>query len=229
MRENNSSAGMRIIESKVELEERRILGGDNLIKEIDAVMMTDIMPNKNDILENEVSIPRMDNQSPSNLESPTGSFLSLNSEQSSEREGNDPIVSMTSKVKILKFEDTWSEESCRQFEIIYESLHVEGKMGNLTKSMLEVVLAQKPPAWLQVIHERLKHLIISSDTFRYRRRMEYGVRIETKLDEKSRLLENKGQKELQIRNSSYCWLKDKSTKNNIIGTTDDQFCLTSSG
>ena len=38
-------------------------------------------------------------------------------------------------------------------------------MGNLTKSTLEVVLAQKPPTWLQVIHERLKHLIISSETF----------------------------------------------------------------
>ena len=35
------------------------------------------------------------------------------------------------------------------------------KVGNLTKSTLEVVLAQKPPAWLQVIYERLKHLIIS--------------------------------------------------------------------
>ena len=38
-------------------------------------------------------------------------------------------------------------------------------MGSLTKLMLEVVLAQKPPTWLQVIHERLKHLIISSETF----------------------------------------------------------------
>ena len=48
--ENNSSAGLRIIESEVELEERRILGGNNLIEEIDAVMMTDIMLNENDIL-----------------------------------------------------------------------------------------------------------------------------------------------------------------------------------
>ena len=131
---------------------------------------------------------------------------------------------MMSRVKILKFEDTLSEESRRQFEIIYESLLLEGKAGNLTKSMLGVVLAQKPPAWLQVIHERLKHLIISSETFRNRRKMEYGVRIETKLDEKNRLLGNKGQKGLQIRNSSYHWLKDKSTKTSIIGTIDDQFC-----
>ena len=87
-------------------------------------------------------------------QSPTESFLSLNSEQSSEGEGNDPIVSTTSRVKILKFEDTLPEENCRQFELIYESLLLEGKLGNLTKSTLEVVLAQKCPTWLQVIHER---------------------------------------------------------------------------
>ena len=90
--------------------------------------------------------------------------------------------------------------------------------------MLEVVLAQKPPTWLQVIHERLKHLIISSETFWNRRKMEYGVRIETELDEKNRLLGNKGQKGLQVRNSSYSWPKEKSTKNSIIGIIDDQFC-----
>ena len=89
---------------------------------------------------------------------------------------------------------------------------------------LSVVLAQKPPTWLQVIHERLKHLIISSETFQNKRKMEYGVRIETKLNEKNRLLGNKGQKGLQIRNSSYHWPKDKSTKNSIIGILYDQFC-----
>ena len=127
--------------------------------------MTDITPNEGDILESEVSILRKDNQSTNNLESPMGSFLSLSSEQSSEREEDDSIASTTNQVKILKFEDTLAEESHRQFEIIYESLLLEGKVGNLTTSTLEVVLAQKPPAWLQVIHERLKHLIISSETF----------------------------------------------------------------
>ena len=58
--------------------------------------------------------------------------------------------------------------------------------------MLEVVLAQKPPAWLQGIQERLKHLIISSETFQNRRKRGYGVKRETKLDERNRLLENKG-------------------------------------
>ena len=54
--ENNSGARLRIIKSEVELEERRLLGRDNLIEEINAVMMIDIIPNENDILENEVLI-----------------------------------------------------------------------------------------------------------------------------------------------------------------------------
>ena len=52
----------------------------------------------------------------------------------------------------------------RQFKIIYDSLLLEGRVGNLTESTMEVVLAQKPPTWLQVIHERLKHLVINSET-----------------------------------------------------------------
>ena len=94
-KENNSGAELKIIVSEVELGERRIVGGNNLIKEINSVMMTDITPNESNILESEISIPKKDNQSPSNLESPMGSFLSLNSEQSSKREGNDPINSKT--------------------------------------------------------------------------------------------------------------------------------------
>ena len=110
--ESNSDAGLRMIESEVELEERRILGGGNLIEEINAVMLTDVTTNENDILDKGVLIPRKDSQSPNNLKSLMGSFLFLNSEQSSEREGNDPIVPMTSRVKILKFEDTLSKENC---------------------------------------------------------------------------------------------------------------------
>ena len=94
-----------------------------------------------------------------------GSFLSIDSEQSSKKEEDAYVTSMTNQVKILKFEDTLADEDYRQFRVIYDSLLLEGKVGNLTKSTLEVVLAQKPPAWLQVIYERLKHLIISSETF----------------------------------------------------------------
>ena len=59
------------------------------------------------------------------------------------------------------------------FNIIYESLLLKDRAGNLTKSSLEVVLAQKPPTWLQVMYERLKHLIISSETFQ--KKMRAGV------------------------------------------------------
>ena len=41
--ESNSDAGLKIIESEVKLEERRILGGGNLIEEINAVTLTDMM------------------------------------------------------------------------------------------------------------------------------------------------------------------------------------------
>ena len=65
---------------------------------------------------------------------------------------------------------TLTDEDYRQFRVIYDSLLLEGKAGNLTKSTLEVVLAQKPPAWLQVIYERLKHLVISSETFQNKKK-----------------------------------------------------------
>ena len=99
-----------------------------------------------------------------------------------------------------------SKEDCRHFNIIYESLLLEGRPGNLTKSTLKVVLAQKPPAWLQVVYERLKHLVISSEDFRNKMRMGYGVRIEMKLDrkgKKDKLLGSEGQKEFQTMISSH--------------------------
>ena len=49
--------------------------------------MTDITTSECNILESEVSIIRQDSQLSNNLESPMGSFLSLNSEQSSEKGG----------------------------------------------------------------------------------------------------------------------------------------------
>ena len=186
--------------------------------------MTDITTIEGNNLESEVSIFRQDSQLSDNLESPMGSFLSLNSEQSSEREEGESITSTTDRVKILKFKDTLTDEDHRQFEIMYESLLLEGKAGNLTKSTLEVVLAQKPPAWLQVIHERLKHLIISSETFRNRRKRGYKVKRKMKSDKKNRLWGNKKQKELHIGDSSNHWPKEKSTKNSIIGIPDNWFC-----
>ena len=42
-------------------------------------------------------------------------------------------------------------------------------MGNLTDLTMGMVLVENPPAWLQVMHERLKHLMISSETFKKKR------------------------------------------------------------
>ena len=132
-----------------------------------------------------------------------GSFPSLSSGQTSDGEEENSIVPATNRVKILQFEDTLSEEDCKHFNITYESLLLEGRAGSLTKSTLEVVLAQKPPAWLQVMYERLKHLIISSETFQNRMRTAYGIRMETKLNGKNRLLGNKEQEGFQTMSSSH--------------------------
>ena len=43
--------------------------------------------------------------------------------------------------------------------------------------MLEMVLAEKPPTWLSVMYERLKHLLISSDTFREKKRTTYDPQV----------------------------------------------------
>ena len=95
--------------------------------------MTDILTIEGNNLESEVSIFRQDSQLSDNLELQMGSFLSLNSEQRNEREEGESITSTTDQVKILKFEDTLTNEDHRQFEIMYESLLLEGKAGNLTK------------------------------------------------------------------------------------------------
>ena len=52
---------------------------------------------------------------------------------------------------------TLSEEDGRGFNIIYEFLLLEGRVGNLTDLTMGMVLTEKSPAWLQVMHERLKH------------------------------------------------------------------------
>ena len=54
-----------------------------------------------------------------------------------------PNVSPIGKVTVLKFEDTLSEEDCRSFNIIYESLLLEVRAGNLTDLTMGMVLAKK--------------------------------------------------------------------------------------
>ena len=68
-----------------------------------------------------------------------------------------------------------SEEDHRNFNVIYESLLLEGKAGNVTVLTLGMVLAEKPQAWLQVMHGRLKHLIINSETFQKKKKAEYDA------------------------------------------------------
>ena len=163
--ENIPGVVKEIIESGMELEKQRIEEENLLIKRIEPVTVTEITINGDKRVESRNLIERLDSQLSNNSESPVGSFLSIESEQSSEEKEDVHATSITGQVKILKFEDTLADEDYRQFRIIYDSLLLEGKVGNLTKSTLEVVLAQKPPTWLQVIYERLKHLVISSETF----------------------------------------------------------------
>ena len=84
--------------------------------------------------------------------SPGGSFPSLSSSQSSGSNKMIPYVSPIGKMRVLKFEDTLSEEDCRSFNIIYEPLLLEGRAGNLIDITMGMVLAENPPAWLQVMH-----------------------------------------------------------------------------
>ena len=84
----------------------------------------------------------------------------------------------------------------RQFKIIYDSLLLEGQVGNLTKTTLEVVLAQKPPAWLQVIYERLKHLMVSSKTFQ-KKKGKYMAKGKAKIPKKIRFKVNKRTREIK--------------------------------
>ena len=107
--------------------------------------------------------------------SPLGSFQSLPSSQGSEKDKMITYVPPLREMKVLQFEDTLSEEDHRNFNLIYESLLMGGKAGNLTDLTLGMVLAEKPLAWLQVMHGRLKHLIISSETFKEKKKAEYDA------------------------------------------------------
>ena len=83
------------------------------------------------------------------------------------REGSGiSIIPLVGGTRVLKFKDTLAEDDCGNFKLIYESLLVEGRAGNLTNLNLEMVLAEKTPTWLPVMYERLKHLIINADTIR---------------------------------------------------------------
>ena len=157
--ENKPGAVKEIIKSGMELEKWRIEEENLSIKRIEPVTVTEITMNGDKRVESKNLIVRPDSQLSNNSESPVGSFLSIESDQSSKEKEDVHDTSITRLSENFKFEDTLADVDYKQFRIIYDSLLLEGKVGNLTKSTLEVVLAQKPPTWLQVIYERLKHLL----------------------------------------------------------------------
>ena len=107
--------------------------------------------------------------------SPLGSFQSLPSSQGSEKDKMITYVPPLREMKVLQFEDTLSEEDHRNFNLIYESLLMEGKAGNLTDLTMGMVLAEKPLAWLQVMHGRLKDPVVSSETFKEKKKAGYDA------------------------------------------------------
>ena len=204
-----------IIKSGMELGKQRIDKEHLSIKGIEPVTMTEIVINQDERVRNGDTIVEPESLLLNNSESPVGSFLSIESEQSSEEEKKVHDTTMANKVKILKFEDTLADEDYRQFKIIYDSLLLEGQVGNLTKTTLKVVLAQKPPAWLQVIYERLKHLVVSSKTF-WKKKGKYMIKGKAKMPKKIKFRLDKKQKRLKVGNSSNPWPKDHTNENNSL-------------
>ena len=94
------------------------------------------------------------------------------------------------------------------------------KLGNLTKSTLKVVWHKNLLLGYKKIYERLKHLIISSETFRDKKK-KHMVKEKVKLSKKIRFKANKGQRRLKVGNLSNHWPKDHLNKNSSIGTFDN--------
>ena len=59
--------------------------------------------------------------------SPTGSFQSLQSSQSSEGGSGMSMNPPVGETRVLKFEDTLSKEDCQNFKLIYKSLLLRGE------------------------------------------------------------------------------------------------------
>ena len=113
------------------------------------------------------------------ISSPVRSFQSLYSSQSSWEGRKEarmiPYTFPPQTTAIIHFKDTLSDKNCFQFNLIYESLLTEGQAGNLNDLAIGMVLTGKSPAQLPVIHERLKHLIISSEAFQKKKRIKYSA------------------------------------------------------
>ena len=153
-----------------------------------------------------------------------------------------PYVPLLKEVRVLQFEDTFAEEDHRNFNLIYESLLLEGKAGNLIDLTLGMVLAEKPLAWLQAMHERLKHLIISPEKFKEKKKAEYNAQARAKQISKGNGIRKhskgikfwgvgrKGKGKRYCRNDNQtkvmpCNTSTSSTSGSTRGSYNELFCL----
>ena len=93
--ENKPGAVKEIIESGMELEKQSIEEENLSIKRIEPVTVTEITINGDKRVESKNLIVRTDSQFPNTSESPVGSFLSIESEQSSEEKEDVHDTSIT--------------------------------------------------------------------------------------------------------------------------------------
>ena len=159
--------GMAVAEDKQMDKKGGELGENGLLTGQMTVIMTDKDPTWSTPCKGEskgVSLSELGS-------SPTSSFQSLQSSQSSEGGSGTSMIPPVGGTRILKFEVTYPKRDCRNFKLIYESLLLEGRAGNVTNLTLGKVLAEKPSTWLPVMYEGLKHLIINADAFREKMRM----------------------------------------------------------
>ena len=90
-------------------------------------------------------------------------------------------------------------------------------MGNLTDLTMGMVLVEKTPAWLQVMHERLKHLIISSETFKKKKRAEHIAQARVKKHQKGK---GYGKGNLGATTTQHLSTRCKLASNSTIGIKD---------
>ena len=113
-----------------------------------------------------------------------------------------------------------SEEDHKNFDLIYESLLLEGRAGNLTDLTLGMALAEKPLTWLQVMHERLKHLIISSEKFKEKKKAKHDAQAMGK-----QVSREKGKRCYGKDNKTKMTSGDKQRSDPAIGIHDKLICL----
>ena len=84
-----------------------------------------------------------------------------------------------------------------------------------------MVLVEKPQTWLQVMHERLKHLIISSETFKKKKRAEHITQAGVKKHQKGKRF---GKGKLGVTTTPHLSTRCKLASNSTIGIQDKLLC-----